>query len=75
VDPGGGDLVQLRMTPMQLRKLALNRASARDAAWLGRTLARASEDFGSWIEDGEDGTLLLRWGRGPRRDAGARLRS
>ena len=73
VDPGAGDLVQLRMTPMQLRKLALNRASARDAAWLGRTLARASEDFGSWIEDAEDGTLLLRWGRGPRRDAGARL--
>jgi poly-gamma-glutamate synthesis protein (capsule biosynthesis protein) len=75
VDPGGGDLVQLRMTPMQLRKLALNRASARDTAWLGSTLARASADFGSWIEDGEDGTLLLRWGRGPRRDAGARLRS
>ncbi len=73
VDPGGGDLVQLRMTPMQLRKLALNRASARDAAWLGSTLARASADFGSWIEDGEDGSLLLRWGRGPRRDAGARL--
>jgi len=73
VDPGAGDLVQLRMTPMQLRKLALNRASARDAAWLGRTLARASEDFGSWIEDAEDGTLLLRWGRGPRRDPGARL--
>ena len=52
VDPGGGDLVQLRMTPMQLRKLALNRASARDASWLGSTLARASADFGSWIEDG-----------------------
>src|SRR5258705_2869413 len=52
VDPGGGDLVQLRMTPMQLGKLALNRASSRDAAWLGSTLARASEDFGSWIEDG-----------------------
>jgi poly-gamma-glutamate synthesis protein (capsule biosynthesis protein) len=70
VNPDGGDLVQLRMIPMQIRKLALHRASARDAAWLGDTLARASTDFGSWVEDAGDGSLLLRWGRGPRRDAG-----
>jgi poly-gamma-glutamate synthesis protein (capsule biosynthesis protein) len=69
VNPDGGDLVQLRMIPMQIRKLALHRASARDAAWLGETLARASTDFGSWVEDAGDGSLLLRWGRGPRRDA------
>ncbi len=62
VNPGGGDLVQLRMIPMQIRKLALNRASPRDAAWLKGTLARASREFGSWIEDAEDGSLLLRWG-------------
>ncbi|HYR20739.1 MAG TPA: hypothetical protein VEQ15_14685 [Myxococcales bacterium] len=46
---------------MQIRKLALNRASARDASWLRGTLARASTDFGSTIEDGGDGSLLLRW--------------
>jgi len=62
VNPGGGDLVQLRMIPMQIRKLALNRASPRDAAWLKGTLVRASTEFGSWIEDAEDGSLLLRWG-------------
>jgi poly-gamma-glutamate synthesis protein (capsule biosynthesis protein) len=73
VNPGGGDLIQLRMIPMQIRKLALNRASARDASWLRGTLARASTDFGSGVEAAEDGSLLLRWDGGPRRDAGARL--
>jgi poly-gamma-glutamate synthesis protein (capsule biosynthesis protein) len=75
VNPGAGDLVQLRMVPMQIRKLALNRASARDASWLRGTLARASTDFGSWIEDAGDGSLLLRWDSAPPRDAGARLPS
>jgi hypothetical protein len=67
VKPGGGDLVQLRMIPMQIRKLALNRASARDASWLIGTLARASADFGSRLEAAEDGSLLLCWDGGPRR--------
>jgi poly-gamma-glutamate capsule biosynthesis protein CapA/YwtB (metallophosphatase superfamily) len=71
VSAGSGELAQLRMVPMQIRKLALNKASARDAAWLRGTLARASADVGSWIDDAGDGNLLLGWGRGPRREAGA----
>jgi poly-gamma-glutamate synthesis protein (capsule biosynthesis protein) len=70
VSADSGELVQLRMVPMQIRKLALNKASARDAAWLRGTLARASADVGSWIDDAGDGNLLLGWGRGPRREAG-----
>jgi poly-gamma-glutamate synthesis protein (capsule biosynthesis protein) len=73
VNPAGGELVQLRMIPMQIRKLALHRASARDASWLRGTLARASADFGSWVEAAEDGSSLLRWDGGPRREAGSRL--
>jgi poly-gamma-glutamate capsule biosynthesis protein CapA/YwtB (metallophosphatase superfamily) len=65
VDPAGGELVQLRMVPMRIRKLALDRASARDATWLRGTLSRASSEFGSWFEWAEDGSLLLRWAGGP----------
>ena len=61
VNPATGDLVRLRMTPMQLRKMRLNRAVPRDAQWLRDTLARISLCFGSWVEDADDGSLLLRW--------------
>ena len=60
-NPATGDLVRLRMTPMQLRKMRLNRAVPRDAHWLRDTLARISLCFGSWVEDADDGSLLLRW--------------
>jgi poly-gamma-glutamate capsule biosynthesis protein CapA/YwtB (metallophosphatase superfamily) len=55
-----GDLVELRMTPMQIRQMRLNRAAPRDAEWLADTLTRISVDFGSWVEGGDNGTLLLR---------------
>lgn len=61
LDPVGGGLTQLRMTPMQIRKMQLKRAAPRDARWLGDTLARTSMDFGSWVEPAGDGSLLLRW--------------
>jgi poly-gamma-glutamate synthesis protein (capsule biosynthesis protein) len=61
VNPVSGDLVQLRMIPMQIRRMSLIQASPRDARWLGDTLTRISMDFGSWVERGEDGSLLLRW--------------
>jgi len=55
-----GDLVELRMTPMQIRRMRLNRAAPGDAQWLADTLTRISVDFGSWVEGGDDGGLLLR---------------
>lgn len=61
LNPASGDLVQLRMTPMHLRKLRLNRVSAHDARWLRDTLTRISIEFGSWVDGDEDGSLLLRW--------------
>jgi poly-gamma-glutamate capsule biosynthesis protein CapA/YwtB (metallophosphatase superfamily) len=55
-----GDLVELRMTPMQIRQMRLNRAAPRDGEWLADTLTRISVDFGSWVEGGDNGGLLLR---------------
>jgi poly-gamma-glutamate capsule biosynthesis protein CapA/YwtB (metallophosphatase superfamily) len=61
LNPAGGDLVELRMTPMQIRQMRLNRAAPHDAEWLADRLARVSIDFGSWVERAEDGSLFLRW--------------
>ena len=61
LNPASGDLVQLRMTPMQIRQMRLNRAAPRDAEWLADRLARINMNFGSWVERAEDGSLFLRW--------------
>jgi poly-gamma-glutamate synthesis protein (capsule biosynthesis protein) len=61
LNPAGGDLIQLRMTPMQIRKLRLNRAAPHDASWLTDRLGRISMVFGSWVEAAEDGSLVLGW--------------
>ena len=70
VNPATGELVQLRMTPMQLRKMRLNRAAPDDVRWLRDTLARISMCFGSSVEEGDDGSFFLRWQStsGPQRD-------
>jgi poly-gamma-glutamate synthesis protein (capsule biosynthesis protein) len=59
VDPATGRLSALRMTPLQIRKLRLNRASGEDARWLGTTVNRISEPFGSRIGLTPDGALAL----------------
>jgi poly-gamma-glutamate synthesis protein (capsule biosynthesis protein) len=60
-DAVSGELRDLRMTPMQLRKLRLNRAAPEDARWLRDRLARISLEFRSAVEASDDGSLLLRW--------------
>jgi poly-gamma-glutamate synthesis protein (capsule biosynthesis protein) len=60
VEPETGRLESLRMMPMQIRKLRVNRATASDAEWLGRTLDRISRPFGAGVELTADGTLALR---------------
>ena len=59
LNPASGDLLRLRMTPMQIRQMSLHRATPEDARWLTDTLARISSGFGSWIEPADDGGLLL----------------
>ncbi|MHA6279109.1 CapA family protein [Salinimicrobium sp. CAU 1759] len=50
LNPSTGDLVNLEMVPMQIRKLSLHRASKNDAAWLQEVLNRESMKFGVEID-------------------------
>jgi poly-gamma-glutamate capsule biosynthesis protein CapA/YwtB (metallophosphatase superfamily) len=51
-------LAGLRMTPMRIRKMRLERASRPDALWLKETLARVSAPYGTAIDLAEDGSLV-----------------
>lgn len=59
LDPVTGRLVTLQVTPMQIRKLRLQRASATDARWLCDTLNRISDPFGVRLTLMTDGVLTL----------------
>ncbi|HEX7940465.1 MAG TPA: CapA family protein, partial [Gemmatimonadaceae bacterium] len=61
LDPASGDLIQLRMAPMQIRKMRLNRAAPHDASWLAARLGHISLQFGAWAEMAEDGDVFLHW--------------
>jgi len=54
-----GGLVALQMTPMQIRKIRLNRASPADARWLSDTISRISRSFGVHVELQSDATLRI----------------
>jgi poly-gamma-glutamate capsule biosynthesis protein CapA/YwtB (metallophosphatase superfamily) len=60
-DPSSGKLIDVRMTPMQIKYLKANRASRADALWLGDTLNREGDRFGTRVEINRDDTLTLRW--------------
>jgi poly-gamma-glutamate capsule biosynthesis protein CapA/YwtB (metallophosphatase superfamily) len=56
-----GNLLELNLTPFQIRKFRLNRASRQDAAWLRDILVRESGDFGTRVVLNEDNTLTVLW--------------
>lgn len=58
----GGELVGLRMHPLRIRKMRLERATPGDAGWLAETLNRVSEQLGSRFTLGDDGALTLQGG-------------
>jgi poly-gamma-glutamate synthesis protein (capsule biosynthesis protein) len=60
LNPTSGELVELRMAPLQARQMRLRRASRRDAVWLKTELDKVSRRFGSRIDLGPDGMLSLR---------------
>jgi poly-gamma-glutamate capsule biosynthesis protein CapA/YwtB (metallophosphatase superfamily) len=70
VSPAAGAPAALRMTPMRLRKMRLNRASPDDAGWLRDTLERVSAPFGTRVDVSADGSLTLRWRVGNLSSAG-----
>lgn len=61
VDPSG-NLVQLWMTPMQMRQFRLHRASQADAQWLRDVLNRVGEKLGTRVTM-DEGRLRLLWGK------------
>jgi poly-gamma-glutamate synthesis protein (capsule biosynthesis protein) len=61
VDPARGHLVELRLVPMQVRRLRLNRAARDDAEWLRDVLNRYERQFGTAAHLEPDGTLRVRW--------------
>jgi poly-gamma-glutamate synthesis protein (capsule biosynthesis protein) len=54
-----GELAELRMVPMQARKMRLSHASGPDRRWLAATLDRISRPFGAAVEPTPDGLLAL----------------
>jgi poly-gamma-glutamate synthesis protein (capsule biosynthesis protein) len=54
-----GELAELRMVPMQARKMRLSHAAGPDRRWLAATLDRISRPFGAAVEPTPDGLLAL----------------
>lgn len=61
LEPSTGKLVHLRMTPTQIKRLRVNRASRKDALWLRDILNREGKRFGTRVEFDEDNSLKLEW--------------
>jgi poly-gamma-glutamate synthesis protein (capsule biosynthesis protein) len=60
VEADTGQLVGLRMAPMQARKMRLHHASGADSEWLRAVLERVSHRFGSRVDLEADGMLTAR---------------
>jgi poly-gamma-glutamate synthesis protein (capsule biosynthesis protein) len=65
MDPSTGKLVELQMTPTQIKYFKVNRASRDDALWLANVLNREGRQFGTrvkWSHHREN-VLILVWGQ------------
>lgn len=56
-----GELLALRMTPMQIRTMRLQRPSQQDVLWLGTVLDKVSRPFGTQVVIEPDQAFSLRW--------------
>ncbi|MDQ8703986.1 CapA family protein [Streptomyces sp. LHD-70] len=59
LDPDTGRLIQLRIVPLQARRMSLSRASAEDHRWLGSLLDRISEGFRPCVTSDPRGLMLV----------------
>ena len=57
----GGELLQLRLVPLQIRRFRLRRAARADAEWLRDLLNREGAALGTRAELRPDGSMLLGW--------------
>ena len=61
VDPATGKLVQLQMTPTQIRNFKINRAEQKDASWLADIMTREGRKLGTRVVLNADNNLILKW--------------
>jgi poly-gamma-glutamate synthesis protein (capsule biosynthesis protein) len=61
VDPSTAKLLGLQMTPTQIRRFKVIRASKVDTLWLKDTLNREGTTFGTKVKVSEDNRLTLQW--------------
>ncbi|RWA23678.1 CapA family protein [Mycolicibacterium elephantis] len=59
VERSSGQLAELRMTPMRMRRMRLEHAPHDDAEWLRVTLEQTSREFGTAVGRTGDGLLLV----------------
>jgi poly-gamma-glutamate synthesis protein (capsule biosynthesis protein) len=59
VDPATRRLVRLELTPLQMKRFQLQRATRKDAAWLRNTLAREGRALGTTVTLTEDNNLRV----------------
>ncbi len=56
-DPVGGELISLRMIPVRVRRMRLERASQTDTGWLRTTIEHTSRRFGTRVAARSDNLL------------------
>ncbi|MGD8883213.1 MAG: CapA family protein [Desulfobacterales bacterium] len=61
VDPSTGKLVALQMTPTQIRRFRVNRASGTDARWLQNNLNIEGAKFGTRVKLDQANRYVLHW--------------
>jgi poly-gamma-glutamate capsule biosynthesis protein CapA/YwtB (metallophosphatase superfamily) len=61
VESATGRLVALRMVPLRIHRMRLDRATPAEAEWLRDRLSRICGGFGSRVEMAADRRLWLRW--------------
>ncbi len=61
IDPSTGKLLRLGMTPTQMKRFRITRASRKDALWLRDLLDREGGRFGTGAAINEDNTIEIQW--------------
>ncbi len=61
LDSRSGELLSVRLVPMQMRRFRLEQTSAADARWLCNLLEQLGESFGTSAQPDGDNSLILEW--------------
>lgn len=65
LDWATGSLKELRLVPLRLKNMRLQRANAEEFSWIKKILDREGKIFGTWFEPGADQSLVMHWGLPP----------